>query len=102
MRSQNSAAHFALAVIVVYRCTVEGVTVFSDRPCEPEAVPYEPDTSRVSTYSPPPASATSSAAPQPPTQRSRARAAAGKDQARHAAVCERLRNGLKDIGARMR
>ncbi len=102
MRSQNTAAHFALAVVVVYRCTVEGVTVFSDRPCEPDAVAYEPDTSRVSTYSPPPPSPSTQPAPQPRTGRKRERASAGADQARHAAVCERLRSGLKDIAARLR
>jgi hypothetical protein len=100
MRSQNCAAHVALAAAVVYRCTVEGVTVYSDRPCEPAAATYQPDTSRVSTYSPPPAAP--STPPQPQTEHKRERAAAGKDQARHAAVCERLRDGLKDIAARMR
>jgi hypothetical protein len=86
----------------LYRCTVGGVTTFSDRPCEPDAVPYEPDTSRVSTYSPPPASAAPQAAPQPRAPRNRGRAAAGDHQVRHAAACKRLRNGLKDVAARMR
>ncbi len=47
---------YALALVLVYRCTVGGVTTYSDRPCAPEAVPYQPDTSRVSSYDPPPAS----------------------------------------------
>jgi hypothetical protein len=102
MPIQNIAAQFALAAAVVYRCTVHDVTVFSDRPCEPAATIYEPDTSRVSTYRPPPpAPSTSSAAPSSP-RRSNARASAAADQARHAAACERLRNGLKEIAARMR
>src|SRR5690349_8928588 len=102
MQSANPTAQFALAAVVVYRCSVEGVTVFADRPCEPAAVPYETDTSRVSTYSPPPAGPVTRPDPQPRTDRARARAAAGQDQARQAAVCERLRSGLKDIAARMR
>jgi hypothetical protein len=102
MRSQKCASHLALAAVVIYRCTVQDVTVFSDRPCEPDAVAYEPDTSRVSTYNPPPASPSTKPAPQPRIERKRGRASAGDDQARHAAVCERLRSGLKDIAAQMR
>ena len=114
----SKAARLALAIVVVmhptaassqtppsrtlYRCAAGGVTTFSDRPCEPGAGSYEPDTSRVSTYSPPPASPSTKSAEQPRTPRSRARGAAGDDQARHAAACERLRTGLKDIAARMR
>ena len=86
----------------VYRCTSQqGVTVFSDRPCEPAATPYEPDTSWVSTYSPPPVSrsVTTVAPPRAPAVRRRG---GGDDQARHAATCERLRNSLKEVAARMR
>jgi hypothetical protein len=102
MHLQIIAAQFAIAVVAVYRCTVHDVTVFSDRPCEPDAVTYEADTSRVSTYSPPPPSPATKPAPQPRTHRNRAHAAAGTDQARHAADCERLDNALKDVAARMR
>ncbi len=91
----------ALAVVLVYRCTVGGVTTFSDRPCAPEAVPYEPDTSRVSTYEPPPVSPPLTSAP-PPKNVPRRRASGGHDQVRHAAECERLSNGLRDVAARMR
>jgi len=101
MHSRNKPARFALAAVVVYRCTVHDVTVFSDRPCEPDAATYEADTSRVSTYSPPPTSpATISASP--PSRRKSARASAGADQVRRQAVCERLRDGLKEVAARMR
>lgn len=102
MLSQNFAAQLALAVVAVYRCTVQDVTVFSDRPCEPDAARYEPDTSRVSTYSPPPPGPPPQPVPEPRTRRGRASAAAGADQVRHAADCERLRNSLKDVAARMR
>ena len=97
----HSAAQLALAVVAVYRCTVQDVTVFSDRPCEPDAARYEPDTSRVSTYSSPP----SSPVPQPPASRTRhvrPSAAAGAGQARHADECERIRTALKEVAARMR
>ena len=103
MHLQNVAAQFAIAVVAVYRCTVHDVTVFSDRPCEPDAASYErghqpgqyvqPTALRV----PPP-----SPSQQPRAHRSRAPAAAGADQARHAADCERLGSALKDVAARMR
>jgi hypothetical protein len=102
MLSQNFAAHLALAAAAMYRCTVHDVTVFSDRPCEPEAARYEPDTSRVSTYSPPPSDPSPQPVPQPKTRRGRGSAAAGAEQARHAAECEHIRKALKDVAARMR
>jgi hypothetical protein len=102
MHLQIVAAQFAIAVFAVYRCTVHDVTVFSDRPCEPDAATYEADTSRVSTYTPPPPSPAAKPVPQPRAHRSRAPVAAGADQARHAADCERMGNALKDVAARMR
>ena len=91
----------ALALVLVYRCTVGGVTTYSDRPCAPEAVPYQPDTSRVSTYDPPPPGRTEPAAPlrKSPTRKG---AAAGADQVRHDAACERISNSLRAVAARMR
>jgi hypothetical protein len=100
---------FALAMIcagssagapTLYRCTVDGVTTYSDRPCAPDAVEYEPDTSRTSTYSAPPASTSAAAAAKPASPRRRA--AAAEDQVRHSAACERLRGALRDVAARMR
>lgn len=94
-------SHYVLALALIYRCTVGGVTTFSDRPCAAESAPYEPDASRVSTYDPPPASPTTSA--QPPRSRpARRQKSDGQDQVRHAAECERLRNALRDLAARMR
>jgi hypothetical protein len=96
------AAQFALAAVAIYRCTVQDVTVFSDRPCESDAARYEPDSSRVSTYSPPPPGPSPEPVLQRRPRREHASAAAGADQVRHAADCERLRNSLKDVAARMR
>jgi hypothetical protein len=98
----HSAAQLALAVVAVYRCTVQDVAVFSDRPCEPDAARYEPDTSRVSTYSPPPSGPLPQPAPESRTRRGRPFAAAGADQDRHATECEHIRKALKDVAARMR
>jgi len=92
----------ALALVLVYRCTVGGVTTYSDRPCAPDAAPYQPDTSRVSTYDPPPVS--KAAAPAKPARSSpaRPRGSSQQDQVRHAAACERIHNGLRGVAARMR
>ena len=92
----------ALALVLVYRCTVGGVTTYSDRPCAPEAVPYQPDTSRVSTYDPPPASRTPENDEPLRKSPSRRRGASDADQVRHAAACDRIRNSLRDVAARMR
>jgi hypothetical protein len=94
-------SHYVLALALIYRCTVGGVTTFSDRPCAAESAPYEPDASRVSTYDPPPAGPTTSIPP-PRSRPARRRASDGQDQVRHAAECERLRNALRDLSARMR
>ena len=92
----------ALALLLVYRCTVGGVTTYSDRPCGPEAVQYQPDTSRVSTYDPPPTSRTPAPAQPPRTSPARRSRSSDADQVRHAAACERLHRALKDVAARMR
>lgn len=91
-----------LALALVYRCTVGGVTTFSDRPCAPDAAPYQPDTSRVSTYDPPPVDKTATPAPPARTSARRQRGSGNQDQVRHAAVCERLHNSLRDVAAHMR
>ena len=92
----------ALALLLVYRCTVAGVTTYSDRPCGPEAVEYQPDTSRVSTYAPPPVTPTATAAEPARSSPTRRRGSSGQDQVRHAAACERIHSALKDIAAHMR
>ena len=91
----------SVSAATLYRCTIAGVTTYSDRPCAPDAVPYEPDTSRTSTYSPPPAGPAATAVQPSRTPASRRRSG-GEDQVRHAAACERLRSALKDVAARMR
>lgn len=92
---------YVLALALVYRCTVGGVTTYSDRPCAPEAVPYRPDTSRVSTYDPPPPGPETT--PAKPSRKSPTRRrAAEPDQARRDAACARIRTSLKEIAQRMR
>lgn len=91
----------ALTLVLVYRCTAGGVTTYSDRPCSPDAVAYQPDTSRVSTYDPPPVSQAATPAPAR-TSPPRKHGSGHDDQVRHAAACERLQNSLHEVAARMR
>lgn len=95
-------SHYVAAAVLIYRCTVGGVTTFSDRPCAAEAVPYQPDTSRVSTYDPPPVTRAATSAQPSRSALARRRASGDADQVRHAAACERLRNALREVAARMR
>ena len=92
----------ALLLLVVYRCTVNGVTTYSDRPCAPDAAPYQPDTSRVTTYDPPPVSRTAPHGQPARTSPPRQRGSGRETQLRHAATCERLQNSLREVAARMR
>jgi hypothetical protein len=92
----------ALLLALVYRCSVGGVTTYSDRPCSPDAAAYEPDTSRVSTYEPPPVTQTAKPAQPARTSTARRRGSDHDDQLRHAAACERLQNSLREVAARMR
>jgi hypothetical protein len=86
----------------IYRCEIGGIITFSDRPCDTGAQLYEPDTSRVSTYSAPAASSGNerpTARIEPPRRRSPSIAEA---QAKQAEECARLRSDLKEIRSKMR
>jgi hypothetical protein len=88
----------------VYRCEAEGVITFSDRPCDASAREYTPDSSRISTYDAPavPESAPGLKQKKPRKPHESARGAAANSQAKRAAACDKIRNALKDIRARMR
>ncbi|MGH8188328.1 MAG: DUF4124 domain-containing protein, partial [Steroidobacteraceae bacterium] len=88
----------------IYRCEAQGVTIFSDRPCDESARVYTPDSSRISTYDAPPAAqVVDRGRKQSKPRKARARTSAGVDSAaKRAAACDKVRNALKDIRARMR
>lgn len=84
----------------IYRCTDQGGTVYSDRPCAENAAPHEIDDSRVTVYTPAP---TESRAPTAkPTKAKRAKAGRLPDPAKHEATCARLEQGLRDVRTKMR
>lgn len=85
----------------IYRCHVDGVLTFSDRPCASDAEPYEVDSSALNTFEPPPVRP---ATIKPATQPKRAKKSAGSavDLKKHKEKCERLVRGLKDLRAKQR
>jgi hypothetical protein len=88
----------------IYRCTVNGVAVFSDTPCATDAQIYELDTSRISTYS---SAATVNAQVSPvriknKPPRARTVDSIATDQARHAAQCVKISDSLRELRSKMR
>jgi hypothetical protein len=87
----------------IYRCTDQGGTVYTDRPCGENAAPHEIDDSRVTVYTPASegsrAATTTSAKP---TKAKRAKAARLPDPAKHEATCAKLEQGLRDVRTKMR
>jgi len=89
----------------IYRCEVRGQSVFSDRPCGSDASAYEADTSRVSITQSAPVSARESSPVTDSKPAARRRGSAGSSAAalaRHAATCEKIEAGLREVRARMR
>ena len=86
----------------IYRCEVGDVITFSDRPCAVGTPLYQPDTSRVSTYSPP-AATLEPERPAPARKPSRKRSQSNADSpAKRAQECSKLRSELDEIRSRMR
>jgi hypothetical protein len=97
----QASADSPAAARPIYRCELRGQSVFSDRPCGSDASTYEADTARVSITE----SAPVKAAPMQDSKPERRRGSAGGNaqaRARHAATCERIESGLREIRARMR
>src|SRR5690606_5039393 len=87
----------------VFRCEVEGIVTFSDRPCGSDAQLHEPDTTRVSTFVAPPL------ASPPRVRETPVRATGAKQtesiaalQAKHRERCTRIERSLRDIRSKMR
>lgn len=93
----------ASSTSAIYRCEAGGRITFSDRPCDSSARQYALDSSRISTYEAP-------KVPQPDPGRKQTKPRKSKGSARglatdplaKRAACDKLKNALKDIRARMR
>jgi hypothetical protein len=87
---------------VIYRCEVDGVTTYQDRPCDRDSVQYEPDAARVSSYAPPAAAADPVNAARKPRRRPVAGASIAQAQAKRAEECRRIAASLQEIKAKTR
>lgn len=85
----------------IYRCEVNGVPSFSDRPCAPSADRIELDPADMNTYEAPPVANRSTPAPSKRNVPKQAGDPAG-DLRKKKAACERIAQGLKDVRAKMR
>jgi hypothetical protein len=87
----------------VFRCTMDGVTTFSDRPCGTDAEAYEPDDALMSTFEAPPAPVAPKSPPKRPAREPRRNdASIAIAQAKHAETCARIERSLRDIRSKMR
>jgi len=101
-------AHTLTAQATVFRCTVDGVVTFSDRPCGHDAAAYESNLANVASSSasdaaqaPANAGAIPSAA-QSKRAPARADSSIALEQAKHADMCARLEQSLREIRSKMR
>ena len=84
----------------VYRCEIEGVPTFSDRPCAADAVAHRIEGDAVSTYEPPAVGVTR---PSPkPTKRKGHKDGSEVDLAKQRQTCDRLKQRLDDVRAHYR
>lgn len=96
-----AVASAAYADDPIFRCKVDGVTTFSDRPCGNESTSYSPATERVSTYEAPPVSKDAVRAVKKPKKRV-ARSSIAEDQRKHAEECRRIEASLREIRSKQR
>jgi hypothetical protein len=98
-----AGAESARASAPIYRCEVDDVATFSDRPCGESWTAYEPEAALVSTYTAAPVSV----APASTTKRFRTKPAAARssiagEQAKRAEECRRIQASLRDLRSQMR
>lgn len=92
----------ALADAKVFRCEVNDVVTFSDRPCGPDAQVHEPDGTRVSVFAAPPIAKRSSLSAKTPRRDTKQSDAIAMLQAKHKERCTRIERSLNDIRSKMR
>jgi hypothetical protein len=93
----------ATSARAIYRCEIEGVLTFSDRPCDPDAQVHELDGSALNVFDPP---ATSAASPRAASKAKASKRSTGnvanRDAQKQKQTCDRLAQALKDVRARQR
>jgi hypothetical protein len=86
----------------IYRCEINGVMTFSDRPCGAQSTAYEPEAARVSTYDASPVPKEAARARLQSNRSAATRSSIAADQLKRAEQCERIRTGLREIRSKMR
>jgi hypothetical protein len=89
------------SAVAVYRCHINGVLTFSDRPCRTPSEVQEIDTDGINT-SETPAVPKASGKSRKKTQAQRSGSGKASDPAKAAQACDRLTQSLRDIRSRMR
>lgn len=87
--------------VAVYRCHIDGVLTFSDRPCDAAAQRHAIDTEGINT-SVAPAMPKSSGKPAKQPRQRKSGSTLEPDPKKQAQICERLAQSLKDIRSKMR
>jgi hypothetical protein len=85
----------------VYRCVVEEVVTFSDRPCDAEAKHYAPESEWVSTVEVAKPFSPSTRAPERKVQRVQSGSIAAA-QAKHKEECARIEESLREVRSKLR
>mgnify|MGYP001057568226 CR=1 FL=1 len=90
-----------LAAQPIYRCVEAETVIYSDRPCSAHASTFEADAARITVLEvmQPEASPSASAVPRRPAARD---SNDGQARAKHAAMCAKLEQALRNIRSTMR
>lgn len=107
-RSMNFAlvslalASSGTAEVTIFRCVLDGVVAFSDRPCGTQPQKYVPDDALISTVSAPPASMPTVPPVKPARAGHKQAASIAASQAKLAEKCTRIERSMRDVRSKMR
>lgn len=93
-----SAEHAAPSI---YKCEIEGVITFADRPCGGDAEPHRLGETVTNVYEAPPIAPSTSRSAKAPAKKPRI-ARTDRSEAKRAESCARIAQGLKEIRSKMR
>jgi hypothetical protein len=89
----------AQTTAAIFKCEIDGVPTFSDRPCAPSAQLQELDLERINSHEAPSVRAASAAKRQAPVKR---KPASSSNTAKQVETCERLAQSLQGVRAKLR
>jgi Domain of unknown function (DUF4124) len=100
MTASPAACATEPAARAIYKCEIEGVTTFSDRPCGDGVEPHQVGPTATNTYEAPAVAASSR--PKPKTHARKRAPREDRSEAKRAESCARHARSLKEIRSRMR